>query len=66
MPRRSPLELPSPFASARRMIEGAFESPLAAGLDEERQAFFEVFATQDRVEGMRAFVEKRAPRWSGR
>lgn len=51
---------------ARRMINGASESPLSAGLDAERQAFFEAFATQDRVEGMTAFVEKRAPRWSGR
>ncbi len=47
----------------RRMVNHAFESPLAAGLAEERQAFFEAFATQDRVEGMNAFVEKRAPRW---
>ena len=47
----------------RRMVNHAFESPLASGLAEERQAFFEAFASQDRVEGMNAFVEKRAPRW---
>ena len=36
------------------------------GLEAERQEFFELFASQDRVEGMRSFVEKRDPRWTGR
>ena len=50
----------------RRMIHSSFERPLAEGLEEERRAFFEVFATQDRLEGMLAFVDKRAPSWKGR
>ena len=57
----------APLASraAVRMIHTALETPLSEGLERERQAFFEVFATRDRVEGMNAFVEKREPRWSG-
>jgi enoyl-CoA hydratase len=47
------------------MIQAAFESPLAGGLEQERQAFFEVFASKDRLEGMHAFIEKREARWSG-
>jgi enoyl-CoA hydratase len=50
---------------ARRMVLRAFEVPLATGLQEERLAFFEAFASKDRLEGMAAFVEKRDPRWTG-
>jgi enoyl-CoA hydratase len=56
---------PLAVRQARRMIQVAFESPLGAGLEQERQAFFEVFASKDRLEGMSAFVEKREARWSG-
>ncbi|HEY0713022.1 MAG TPA: enoyl-CoA hydratase, partial [Polyangia bacterium] len=30
----------------------------------ERQAFAGLFASSDQREGMRAFIEKRAPKWS--
>lgn len=50
---------------ARRMILRAQETPLEIGLQEERLAFFDAFASQDRIEGMTAFVEKREPRWIG-
>jgi enoyl-CoA hydratase len=52
--------------AARQLIAEAFEMPLAEGLDRERRVFFDLFATDDRREGMRAFVEKRQPRWTGR
>ena len=35
------------------------------GLRAERAAFFALFATEDQAEGMRAFIEKRPPAWSG-
>ncbi len=37
-----------------------------AGLEHEAALFAALFATEDRDEGMRAFVEKRAPRFRGR
>ena len=39
---------------------------LTAGLRAERAAFFDLFATEDQREGMRAFMEKRQPTWTGR
>ena len=36
------------------------------GLRRERNAFFQLFDTQDQAEGMAAFVEKRTPAWTGR
>jgi enoyl-CoA hydratase len=44
----------------------AFEAPLAQGLAEERRLFALAFASDDAREGMQAFVERRAPSWSGR
>lgn len=49
--------------SAVRMAE---EAPLSAGLAYERELFATAFASQDRVEGIRAFLEKRAPAFQGR
>jgi enoyl-CoA hydratase len=47
-------------------VLAAAELPLSEGLRHERQAFFDLFATQDQREGMRAFSEKRPPVWTGR
>ncbi len=38
----------------------------AAGLEHEVALFAELFGTEDQKEGMRAFAEKRSPRFSGR
>ena len=57
---------PLAVAAAKRAINEAFESSLTDGLADERQAFFDLFATADQKEGMAAFVEKRPPRWTGR
>jgi enoyl-CoA hydratase len=42
-------------------INRSYETPLSEGLLFERQALYSLFATQDQKEGMRAFLEKRAP-----
>jgi enoyl-CoA hydratase len=51
---------------AKRAVNAAFELPLEEGLAFERALTIEAFATEDRVEGLRAFQEKRAPQFKGR
>lgn len=57
--------LPAVYA-AKDALQAAQEMPLAEGLRFERQAFAAAFATDDQKEGMRAFVEKREPRFTNR
>jgi enoyl-CoA hydratase len=52
--------------AAKRSVLAAAELPMSAGLRAEREAFFDLFATDDQDEGMRAFQEKRPPTWTGR
>ncbi|HSK86744.1 MAG TPA: enoyl-CoA hydratase-related protein [Anaerolineales bacterium] len=51
---------------AKKIIYRAFESTLSEGLTEERQQFYNLFATEDQKEGMQAFIEKRKPEWKGK
>jgi enoyl-CoA hydratase len=44
-------------------VRAAFEGPLGDGIRVERDLFRALFGTPDQVEGMRAFVERREPRW---
>jgi enoyl-CoA hydratase len=46
---------------AKSAINRAFETPLAEGLNAERDLFHSTFALEDRSEGMVAFIEKRKP-----
>jgi enoyl-CoA hydratase len=62
MTRWSPVSL----RLAKEGIRTAFEKPLAEGLEHEKELFLEAFASEDGREGVRAFVEKRKPRFSGR
>jgi enoyl-CoA hydratase len=48
-------------AMAKEAINRAFETPLADGLNLERNLFHSTFALEDRAEGMAAFIEKRKP-----
>jgi enoyl-CoA hydratase len=50
----------------KEMVNIAFETGLAQGLLTERRLFQILTATQDKVEGMTAFVEKRPGVWKGR
>jgi enoyl-CoA hydratase/carnithine racemase len=49
------------LAAAKEAILGAVRTPGAAGLARERELFISLFGTPDQREGMRAFIEKRAP-----
>ena len=51
---------------AKQAMLAAEETSLSAGLETERRLYELSMATEDRVEGMRAFLEKREPRFSGR
>jgi enoyl-CoA hydratase len=48
------------------MVDAAFETTLAHGVQFERRLFHGLFGTADQKEGMAAFVEKRPGRWSGK
>jgi enoyl-CoA hydratase len=52
--------------AAKLAIDGGLEMDLASGLAWESQLFAALFATDDRAEGMAAFVEKRKPDFTGR
>jgi len=47
----------------KEATNAAFELPLKEGMRFEKRMFQSTFATQDRKEGMTAFVEKRKPNW---
>jgi enoyl-CoA hydratase len=57
------LSLPA-VQTAKEAINRAFESSLAEGLLFERRVFHVLFATADQKEGMKAFIEKRPPRFA--
>jgi enoyl-CoA hydratase len=46
---------------AKESVNRAYETTLAEGIRFERRLFHSTFALQDQKEGMRAFIEKRAP-----
>ena len=50
----------------KEMVNAAFETNLAQGILTERRLFQILTATEDKAEGMAAFIEKRAGVWKGR
>ncbi|MBN1528065.1 MAG: enoyl-CoA hydratase/isomerase family protein [Thermoleophilaceae bacterium] len=60
--RRPPLAV----RLAKQAVLAADETTLAGGLSQERRLFELAMATEDRVEGMQAFIEKRKPEFRGR
>ena len=50
----------------KEMVNAAFETTLAQGIQFERRLFNGIFGTEDKVEGMAAFVEKRPAKFTGR
>jgi enoyl-CoA hydratase/carnithine racemase len=51
---------------AKQAVLAAEETALSVGLESERRLYELSMATEDRVEGMRAFLEKREPEFEGR
>lgn len=50
----------------KEAINKAYETTLKEGIDFERRSFLVAFASEDKAEGMRAFIEKRKAEWQNR
>lgn len=50
----------------KQAINKSYEMTLQEGLDFERRSFLVAFASEDKAEGMRAFIEKRKAEWKNR
>jgi len=59
------MSLPSVLAG-KEAVNRAFEGGLSEGMAFERRIFHSLFATDDQKEGMKAFIEKRTPKWKNR
>ena len=57
---------PLALRAAKAAIVEGLELPLASGLAAELRAYESIIPTRDRVEALRAFAEKRKPRFEGR
>jgi enoyl-CoA hydratase/carnithine racemase len=60
--RRAPIAV----RLGKQAVQAADETALAAGLAYERRLYELAMATDDRIEGMTAFIEKRRPEFRGR
>ncbi|HKZ48051.1 MAG TPA: enoyl-CoA hydratase-related protein [Thermoplasmata archaeon] len=57
---------PVSIRMAKLAVKAASRLPLEQGLAYEASLFGLVFTTEDKEEGVKAFLEKRAPQWKGR
>jgi enoyl-CoA hydratase len=57
---------PIALRQAKRAVQAVSDAALATGTRFETEAFGVVFASEDRVEGLKAFLDRRPPVWKGR
>jgi enoyl-CoA hydratase/carnithine racemase len=60
---RAARQSPGALESCKKLIQAARRPLTADQLPLERQAFMQLFGTQDQREGVAAFLEKRPPQW---
>jgi len=53
-------------ALAKEAVNVAYETTLSEGVRFERRVFYATFASEDRREGMQAFIDKRTPKFNNR
>ena len=57
---------PVAVAAAKDSIHESWDSQIDEALANERRQYERALLSEDRLEGLKAFAEKRAPRWQGR
>jgi enoyl-CoA hydratase/carnithine racemase len=57
---------PTALREAKRSIDSAIGLPIDDGIEAEHDAWTVVIASEDRAEGIAAFLEKRDPKWKNR
>ena len=57
---------PVALALAKGVIESGYDVSLSEGCEKEVDAFVESFSSEDRDEGIKAFLEKRKPVFKGK
>ena len=56
---------PVALAAAKASVEEAWDLPIDAALERERHHYEKPLLSEDRLEGLQAFAEKRPPKWRG-
>lgn len=57
---------PLAVRAGKEAVNAVFEGSLTEGLFFEKELIYSLFSTKDQKEGMKAFIEKRAPNWRGK
>jgi len=57
---------PVALAAAKASVDEAWDLPIDEALERERQHYEKPLLSEDRLEGLQAFAEKRPPKWRGR
>jgi E-phenylitaconyl-CoA hydratase len=57
---------PLSVRAVKRLVRQGMDLPLAQAIDAERYVFGLLYGSEDRIEGRKAFAEKRKPNYKGK